>query len=77
MKFRDYKKREAEFKRPNHPDFMTTSELKKIKWSGLRNNSISGDTEIWIEGEIVKLITAFEKSSNKNAVEEAMQKQFP
>ena len=34
-----------DFKRPDHPDFMDSSELKKAKWSGIRNNSLSGDLE--------------------------------
>lgn len=40
-----------DFKRPNHTDFMTSSELSKIKFSGIRKNSISGCIEMWLEGE--------------------------
>lgn len=41
-----------EFKRPNHPDFMTSSELKKAEWSGVRQNELSREWEFWIVGEI-------------------------
>jgi hypothetical protein len=40
------------FKRPDHPDFMDASELKKIKFSGLRSNQIGLQTEIWVLGDI-------------------------
>jgi len=39
------------FKRPDHPDFNTESELRKKQWSGVRINSLTRDWEIWIEGE--------------------------
>lgn len=39
------------FKRPNHPDFMTESELKKIEFSGTRINRMANEWEIWILGE--------------------------
>lgn len=40
-----------DFNRPNHADFMDSSELKKIEFSGLRHNSISDCMEIWVLGE--------------------------
>ena len=40
-----------DFKRPDHPDFMTSSELAKIHFSGIRHNSINDYMEFWIEGE--------------------------
>lgn len=40
-----------DFKRPNHPDFMDASELRKEGFSGVRINSLSQDWEIWIDGE--------------------------
>lgn len=43
-------------KTPDHPDFMTANELKKIEFSGLRVNSLSGDTEIWVLGEIRRIV---------------------
>ena len=39
------------FKRPDHPDFMDSSELARMKFSGMRHNSISDYIELWIEGE--------------------------
>lgn len=40
------------FKRPNHPDFMTSSELKKMEWTGVRQNEITREWEFWIVGEM-------------------------
>lgn len=54
--------------RPNHPDFMDSSELKKLGFSGLRNNSITQDYEIWIDGEVVKRITLAERTLNPDIV---------
>ena len=47
-------------KRPDHPDFMTSFELQKTKFSGLRHNSISHELEIWVDGEIRKRLTQAE-----------------
>lgn len=41
-----------DFKRPNHPDFMTSSELKAIKFSGMRGNSITDSIELWTLGDM-------------------------
>lgn len=50
---RKYKKAESlEFKRPDHPDFMDSSELKKKEFSGVRVNKISNEWEIWTVGEL-------------------------
>ena len=43
---------DPDFKRPDHTDFMTSYELKKIGFSGIRNNELSGKIEIWVEGEM-------------------------
>jgi hypothetical protein len=40
------------FLRPNHFDFMDSSELKRAEWTGVRQNSISREWEFWIVGEI-------------------------
>ena len=45
-------------KRPDHPDFMDHSELKKAGFSGLRSNALSSELEIWVDGEIRKRIAA-------------------
>lgn len=39
-----------EFKRPDHPDFMTSNELYVASFTGIRHNSLSGYMEIWVEG---------------------------
>jgi hypothetical protein len=45
-------------KRPDHPDFMDHSELKKAGFSGLRSNTLSSELEIWVDGEIRRRITS-------------------
>jgi hypothetical protein len=42
----------GEFKRPNHPDFMTSSELSVIEFSGIRQNEITRTWEFWVGGKI-------------------------
>lgn len=42
-----------EFKRPDHPDFMTSQELKAKTFSGVRNNTLSDSRELWLNGEMV------------------------
>lgn len=41
----------GDFPRPFHPDFATTGELMKRKFSGMRNNSLTQRTEIWTVGD--------------------------
>lgn len=45
------------FKRPNHPDFLTTEELKKIEFSGVRQNEITREWEFWLVGEIKAVLS--------------------
>lgn len=40
------------FERPNHPDYMDSSELKKTKFSGTRHNRITDEFEIWTLGDL-------------------------
>ncbi len=54
-------------KRPDHPDFMTASELKKHEFSGVRTNSLSGDVEIWKAGEITKIVRKEMLETHANA----------
>jgi hypothetical protein len=49
--------RTEHFKRPDHPDFMDATELKKTKFSGLRANQVGLQTEIWVLGEIVVAVS--------------------
>ena len=39
-------------KRPDHPDFMDASELKKREFCGLRHNKLSNQMEIWKLGKL-------------------------
>jgi len=41
-----------EFKRPDHPDFKDSSELKAMNFCGVRINSLSHHQELWIMGEV-------------------------
>lgn len=47
----------TDFKRPDHYDFMTHSELKKAKWSGIRHNSVGLCMEIWINGDMTSTMS--------------------
>ena len=49
--------KDPEGKRPDHFDFMDFYELRRAKFSGIRSNSVSGEVEIWIEGEIKKTVS--------------------
>lgn len=40
------------FKRPNHPDFWDSSECKKNKFTGIRQNNIALQWEFWILGNL-------------------------
>lgn len=55
--------------RPGHPDFMHSSELRQIGFSGLRHNSITQDYEIWLDGKIERIITATERAINPDIVQ--------
>jgi len=57
-------------KRPDHPDFMDASELKKREFCGLRHNKLSNQMEIWKLGEVVKIIpqALMDRAVDKNAV---------
>lgn len=65
-----------DFKRPNHYDFMDSSELKKAKFTGLRHNSITDSAEIWIEGEIRKIVTFAEVALDPLAINKAYEEVF-
>jgi hypothetical protein len=49
-----------DFKRPNHPDFMLSSELKAIEFSGIRHNSLTYEMELWLRGEVKMRIAVSE-----------------
>lgn len=60
-----------DFKRPDHPDFYTASELKEKQWSGIRHNSITNDAEIWLLGECKAAITPEQMNLNMHAIDDA------
>lgn len=68
--------RTKEFRRPNHTDFQTTTELKALKFSGMRSNTIARCFEIWVVGEVVGIVTYDEVKLDPLAVTKAMVKQF-
>lgn len=45
------------FKRPDHPDFWTTEELKKKEFSGVRQNNIALQWEFWILGNMERAVS--------------------
>ena len=45
------------FKRPDHPDFWTSSECKTNKFSGVRRNTIALQWEFWILGDMVRTVS--------------------
>lgn len=46
-----------EFKRSDHNDFATTSELKARKFSGVRMNELAQQNEFWMLGEVLGTVT--------------------
>ena len=65
-----------EFKRPDHPDFMDFTELQKIKFSGYRNNSLTMNCEIWMQGTCLKTITPEDLLANGNIIQESLSEIF-
>jgi hypothetical protein len=65
-----------DFKRPNHTDFMDSSELAKAKFNGQRHNSITNDWELWIDGEVVRSVTEMQVKLNPQAINEALESFF-
>ena len=55
-----------DFKRPDHNDFATSSELKERRFTGIRMNSITHEQELWVEGHIQLTMNAeLEKKNPK------------
>lgn len=65
-----------DFKRPNHTDFMTSTELKAARFSGMRRNEMARQSEVWIDGEMVIAISDEELKRNPQAMNIAMQDAF-
>jgi len=58
-------------------DERTTSDLQKERWSGVRQNAISRQTEIWLQGEIRKRIASVDLEKNPGLLAEAFEELFP
>lgn len=65
-----------DFKRPDHTDFATSSELKQQEWSGVRHNSMAETMEVWLLGELKKSITPEQLGQNLHALDEAVAEVF-
>lgn len=65
-----------EFRRSNHPDFKTTSELKQAGFSGVRNNSITLMIEFWIDGTIDNSISMEAARSDPDLVRKTHMRVF-
>lgn len=65
-----------DFNRPNHPDFMTSGELKANNFSGQRLNSLTSNYELWIMGEVVETITQQQLSIDPQCINKAFNKHF-
>lgn len=65
-----------EFKRPDHPDFFTSAELKTSKYSGMRDNRIAMCYEIWVVGEMVKNVSYADVVKDQFAVTKAIREYF-
>lgn len=69
-------KNQGDFKRPNHSDFKTSSELAKEEFTGLRHNSITDEMELWIYGNIELHASKEDIKKNPKAVQEAYERFF-
>lgn len=65
-----------DFKRSNHPDFATSSELREQGFSGLRHNSLSDNAEIWLLGEVKAAISREAVRIDPHAIDKAFAEIF-
>lgn len=65
------KTKTEKFKRPDHPDFMTSEELKKKKFTGIRHNTIALRWEFWILGDMVRSVAFEAVAKDKYALTKA------
>lgn len=70
------KSRTPNYKRPSHPDFMDSAELKAIEFSGIRVNQLSRSVEIWTLGDCRAFVTAEEMLRDPDAVDKAYKEVF-
>lgn len=64
------------FTRSKHNDFATSAELQQRKFCGWRMNGITGNAELWIEGNLDMQVLGSEIMRNPTAVEEAHAQRF-
>ena len=65
-----------EFKRPDHPDFLTATELAAQGFTGVRSNSLNGDMECWVHGKKEFSVGQTEMGINPAAFEIAYAEHF-
>lgn len=58
-------------KRPDHPDFMTSVELAKSEFTGMRQNNLAQQWEFWIAGEMRKSVSFEKVAADKFALTKA------
>lgn len=68
--------KEGDFKRPNHEDFMDSSELRKMEYSGVRHNAIGNCMEIWILGEVTDSMSTLQIQQHPGMFEKMYQDRF-
>lgn len=65
-----------DFNRPNHNDFATSAELRSRGFTGVRNNSITHEQELWVEGKVVIAMNYIYMLQNPGAWDKAYSEQF-
>lgn len=65
-----------DFNRPNHPDFLTSTELKQTQFTGIRHNSLNEACEIWLIGELMASISPEMMNLNMHAIDDAFAEVF-
>lgn len=65
-----------DYKRSNHNDFATSSELKERKFSGMRMNTISRQWELWVQGEVKETLNAGNGKPTDEEIEAVFRKVF-
>lgn len=65
-----------EFKRSDHNDFATSSELRERKFSGYRMNSLTSELEIWVRGTVRAVVPAINGQPDPDKVQAAFNKLF-
>jgi len=68
--------RTEEFRRPDHNDFMTTSELAKCRFSGVRDNVLASQYEIWVAGKAEVTVTYLAVAADPLALTKAYSELF-